>query len=226
MAWRIYLLIWLFWPQSVRTTLFLVPDRSNISRGFQYGLGDLPADLAVLTPVSQDNYIPSARSSVRTTIFPVPDRSNISWGFQYGLADLPADLAVLAPVGQDNYIPSPRSLAASSLTKYDYRVAQVRAVFSLTPTTLERVFPDEKPSRYLVYIEWFSKSHSAPQANHGLYRVTRTVERTASIDNALSLWNIGTVFTYIPNLVQWHHANGPVATCSRSAKDLLSMSSW
>ncbi|KAJ7190828.1 hypothetical protein GGX14DRAFT_381775 [Mycena pura] len=62
-----------------------------------------------------------------------------------------------------------------------YRVAQVRAVFSLTPTTLERVFPDEKPSRYLAYVEWFSKFHSAPQANHGLYRVTRPVERTASI---------------------------------------------
>ncbi|KAH9932480.1 uncharacterized protein B0H18DRAFT_1115738 [Fomitopsis serialis] len=56
-----------------------------------------------------------------------------------------------------------------------YRVGQVRVIFSLSKKAHEIVFKNEPdaPSHF-VYLEWFSRFKSRPEANHLFYTVTRS----------------------------------------------------
>lgn len=65
----------------------------------------------------------------------------------------------------------------------DSRVGQVRIIFSLSKTTLERVFGDaaaDLPTHF-AYIEWFS--FHGPELAHGLRRVKRTIVNNAHVHN-------------------------------------------
>ncbi|KZT20962.1 hypothetical protein NEOLEDRAFT_1074287 [Neolentinus lepideus HHB14362 ss-1] len=64
-----------------------------------------------------------------------------------------------------------------------YRVAQVRAVFSLPPAAVSALFR-KTPPKHLAYVEWFSPFPSNPDRSSQMYKITRSVrdgERLASI---------------------------------------------
>lgn len=56
-----------------------------------------------------------------------------------------------------------------------YRVAQVRAIFTLPPTARPLFQNINRPrAHFLAYVEWFLKFPAAPQANHGMYKIKRS----------------------------------------------------
>jgi hypothetical protein len=65
-------------------------------------------------------------------------------------------------------------------------VAQVRVVFSL-PKRIRTQFPTQVQgalSQHLAYVEWFTNFPSRPDANHGMYKISRSYihgDRLASI---------------------------------------------
>jgi hypothetical protein len=67
-----------------------------------------------------------------------------------------------------------------------YRVGQIRVVFTV-PDRVKVLFPKQVQahlSQHLAYIEWFTKFPSKKDANHGMYRISRSYihgDRLASI---------------------------------------------
>ncbi|KAK7001958.1 hypothetical protein R3P38DRAFT_2558006 [Favolaschia claudopus] len=62
-----------------------------------------------------------------------------------------------------------------------YRIGQVRVVFSLSERIRGHIFPGEKPSFHLAYVEWFSKFPNSPEPNHRMYKISRPEESFVSI---------------------------------------------
>lgn len=67
-----------------------------------------------------------------------------------------------------------------------YQLGQVHLVFSFSAQAKKELFSeDNKPPRYLAYVEWFKRIPNSPQANHLLYCVKRVLnadqDRLASI---------------------------------------------
>ncbi|KAG2739279.1 hypothetical protein P692DRAFT_20756281, partial [Suillus brevipes Sb2] len=65
-----------------------------------------------------------------------------------------------------------------------YRVAQVRVVFGLSAKAKLTMFRNINVPDHLAYVEWFEPFANRPDANHGMFKVTRALregERQASI---------------------------------------------
>lgn len=68
-----------------------------------------------------------------------------------------------------------------------YQVVQIRMIFSLSKTALERLFPPHiQCPTHMAYVEWFTPFKSTPESHHLMYKVSRDVRdghRVASIVN-------------------------------------------
>ena len=72
-----------------------------------------------------------------------------------------------------------------------YRVAQVKAIFSIPPRIVGQLFPQgHPPPPYLAYVEWFTPFDPRPQPNHLLYRVKRSLRHGQRLASVIPVHNI------------------------------------
>lgn len=57
-----------------------------------------------------------------------------------------------------------------------YRVAQIRAIFTLPKSQVAKLLPGRKVSPYLAYVEWFTPFRKGREVGtHGMYRISRAL---------------------------------------------------
>ncbi|GJE98156.1 hypothetical protein PsYK624_143780 [Phanerochaete sordida] len=95
-----------------------------------------------------------------------------------------------------------------------YRIAQVRAIFSIPKRRLRTLFPNHEPPQHLAYIEWFSPFGARPEPNHGMYKVTRSMRNGKRETAVIPL-------TDIRRSVHLHPAFGPIVPRDWSSSNVL-----
>ena len=72
-----------------------------------------------------------------------------------------------------------------------HRIAQVHAVFSISPAAQRLLFPmNNQPPEHLAYIEWFTPFWPQPEVNSRLYKVSHAHHRDARIASIIPIGNI------------------------------------
>ncbi|KAF8715292.1 hypothetical protein AX14_012641 [Amanita brunnescens Koide BX004] len=80
-----------------------------------------------------------------------------------------------------------------------HRVAQVRAVFSISPMAKKLLFPtNNEPPEHLAYIEWFTPFQPRPEPNSRLYKVSRAHRGDARMASIIPVGNITQSIHLIP----------------------------
>ena len=88
-----------------------------------------------------------------------------------------------------------------------YRVAQVRVVFQIPSSSIQHIFEDAEASRlpkHLAYVEWFTPFSARPNANHLMYRVSRSRRNGQQV---ASIIPVGSIYRSIHLLPRF----GPIA---------------
>jgi hypothetical protein len=100
----------------------------------------------------------------------------------------------------------------------DYRVAQVKVIFSIPLHVEKKLFPDnQKPPKYLAYVEWFTPFNNSSQiATHLLHRVKRVVHNGERLASIIPLTKIHRSIHLFPSF-------GPVAPREWTSSNVLDL---
>ncbi|KAI0055018.1 hypothetical protein BV25DRAFT_1816215 [Artomyces pyxidatus] len=98
-----------------------------------------------------------------------------------------------------------------------YRVAQVRAVFSLAIRARRAVLPDDVDApRHMAYVEWFVPFQDAAEDNHEMYRLTRMLKDGRRVASVIPVANIRRSVHLFPKF-------GPVAPREWTSYNVLEL---
>ncbi|EIN13427.1 hypothetical protein PUNSTDRAFT_56509 [Punctularia strigosozonata HHB-11173 SS5] len=76
---------------------------------------------------------------------------------------------------------------------HPYRVAQVRAIFTLPQHAIERWFPSNTshpgppPPKHLAYVEWFTPFAARPHSSHGMYKIRRSYQNNRRLASVIDI---------------------------------------
>ncbi|KAI0054535.1 hypothetical protein BV25DRAFT_1783134, partial [Artomyces pyxidatus] len=87
---------------------------------------------------------------------------------------------------------NPSTSSSYTVAAAGYRVAQVRAIFSLPIKARRSVFPqdDGDAPRYMAYVEWFMPFQDAAEEVHDMYRLTRMMKDGRRVGSVIPVENI------------------------------------
>ncbi|KAG2085581.1 uncharacterized protein F5147DRAFT_792834 [Suillus discolor] len=93
-------------------------------------------------------------------------------------------------------------LGANSKDLQEFRVGQVRVIFTLPPKCIPLLFPPtiHLPT-HLAYVEWFTLFSPAPDRNSGLYKVSRSLRGGDTMASIVSIADIERSVHLIPRFV-------------------------
>lgn len=96
----------------------------------------------------------------------------------------------------------------------EYRIAQVRVVFTLPPHLAKTLFPPNiVPPKYLAYVEWFSIFKPQPERHHLMYKVSRVVKHGIVWQASFLSTIFDAASISCQSLVPLHPRNGSRTTC-------------
>ncbi|KAM6491449.1 hypothetical protein JOM56_013018 [Amanita muscaria] len=73
---------------------------------------------------------------------------------------------------------------------YAYRVAQVRAIFSISQAAKQYLDCGRPLPPYFAYVEWFTPFRQAPECNTGMFKVSRSFIGTSRLSEIIPISNI------------------------------------
>ncbi|KAG2151188.1 uncharacterized protein EDB93DRAFT_1224913 [Suillus bovinus] len=90
-------------------------------------------------------------------------------------------------------------LGANSKDLREFRVGQVRVIFTLPPKSIPLLFPPTiRLPTHLAYVEWFTPFSPAPDRNSGLYKVSRSLRGGDTMASIVSIADIERSVHLIP----------------------------
>jgi hypothetical protein len=99
----------------------------------------------------------------------------------------------------------------------DHRVGQIRVIFSIPQMVQDALFsPDTILEPHFAYIEWFTQFQRAPDSNHGMYAVSRTIQNGQRIASIVPL-------SYIQGSIHLIPKFGPVAPRQWTSSNVLEL---
>jgi hypothetical protein len=99
----------------------------------------------------------------------------------------------------------------------DYRVGQIRVIFSLPSRVQNALFPPNvMPYKHLAYIDWFTKFPENPDSHHLMYKIFPLLRQSERIASIVPLSRILCSIHLFPKF-------GPIASRDWSSSNVLEL---